>query len=79
MPDEVIRLSEVVDELVIAGYPDSTIQLLRQDLFRRYPKVQEEAYSRPMQALPGDPVVPASWAREVLKEIGTGDTRARAD
>ena len=59
-------LSEVTDRLYRSGRKQEEVELVRIDLFEKYPDIEAEAFSQSMSTIPVDPEVPDEWVRFVF-------------
>jgi hypothetical protein len=64
-----VPFSEVSDILLQAGYSPQLTGEALQDLLKKYPKLEAEAFSQAMSTVQPDVEAPNEWVEELLKEL----------
>ena len=59
-------LSEVTDRLYRSGMKQDQVELIRIDLFEKYPEIEEEIFSTSLSTAPPDPEVPDDWVKFIF-------------
>jgi len=64
-----VPFSEVSDILLQAGYSPQLAGEALQDLLRKYPKLEAEAFSQAMSTVQPDIEAPEEWVEELFKDL----------
>jgi hypothetical protein len=64
-----LPFSEVSDILLQAGYSPQLTEEALQDLLKKYPKLEAEAFSQAMSTVQPDIEAPDEWVEDLLKEL----------